>query len=140
MIRIDTREQKNDHITLAFDTWGIEYDTTKPLIVGDYMSTNAPNVFIERKNSWQEFSGNCGSGHNTFKRELERLDQTGGKMYLLIEEVTPLEKWRNKRGKMTPGVMQKIIDAWKAKHNIELVQCSWSDAPNKILELLEVKK
>ena len=141
MIRIDTREQENKHIAQAFDALGVEYDTTKPLIVGDYMSINAPNVFIERKNSWLEFAGNCGKGHNTFKRELERLDQTGGKMYLLVEETTPLEKWRNRCGQMKGVVMQKILSAWLTKHNIELVQCHPSDTPRKILEILkEVQK
>ena len=136
MIRVDTREQENEHITSWFYKHGIEYENIKPLIIGDYMNTDNPNVYLERKNSWLEFAGNCGKAHDRFKRELERLDQTGGKMYILIEEMKPLAEWQNKRTKMTGAIMQKIIDRWKEQHNIEFAQCMWFESAEKIYELL----
>jgi ERCC4-type nuclease len=145
-ILIDSREKKNQHITLWFELYGVKFKKTDDkgraimLGVGDYMCEELPNVFIERKNSWLELAGNVGRGHETFRRELERLKQSGGKLYILIEEIIPLAKWYNTRSKMKAEVMKKILDAWGEKYDIKIIQCQKLDAGQKIIEILKGKE
>jgi ERCC4-type nuclease len=135
-IKVDNREKGNNHILEYFDTAGIEYITGKPCSIGDYCNLDNPNVFIERKASWEEFAGNCGKQHARFKRELERLDECGGRMAILVETEQPLSEWKSKRTKMAAAVMVKIIEAWKRKHNIKLMQCKKWDAGIMICQIL----
>ena len=151
-LKVDNREKQNSHIINYFKSIGlqeVDKKTAKTIIglnnvyiindvcsIGDYCNLDNPNVFIERKASWDEFAGNCGKNHARFKRELERLDECGGKMFILIETKQPLSTWKNKRMKITADVMQKIMDSWKVKHNIEFYQCSKEDAGLMICYLL----
>jgi hypothetical protein len=141
-IWIDSREQENTHILKTFtDAWADKqidgFEQNKTIIIGDYKNPDNPAVWLERKNSWQEFAGNCGSNHDRFKRELERLDQTGGKLFILVEELTPLENWKGRHTKMKGNVIQKIIETWKTKHNIEIVQVDKRFSGQKIIEILK---
>ena len=151
-IKVDNREKRNDHIISYFKLLGlkmIDKKTTRDVrglnnvfivndicSIGDYCNLDNPNVFIERKADWNEFAGNCGRNHARFKRELERLDECGGRMIILIETKQPLSTWKNSRMKMTAEVMQKIIDSWQTKHNFHLVQCNRHDAGEFIYQLL----
>lgn len=155
-LKVDNREKENSHILNSFLAFGlkeVDKKTVKTVIglenvyivndlcsIGDYCNLDKPNVFVERKASWNEFAGNCGKNHARFKRELERLDECGGKMYVLIETTQPLRTWKNKRMKITADVMQKIIDAWKTKHNIEFLQCKKELAGATIYNLLQDQK
>ena len=152
-LKVDNREKENLHILDYFKKINLEEvdkKTVKTVIglenvyiindlcsIGDYCNLDKPNVFIERKASWNEFAGNCGKNHARFKRELERLDECGGKMYVLIETTQPLNTWKNKRMKITADIMQKIMDAWKTKHNIEFLQCRKEIAGYIIYNLLQ---
>ncbi len=152
-LKVDNREKENSHILDYFKKINLEEvdkKTVKTVIglenvyiindlcsIGDYCNLDKPNVFIERKASWDEFAGNCGKSHARFKRELERLDECGGKMYVLIETTQPLNTWKNKRMKITADIMQKIMDAWKIKHNIEFLQCRKELAGYIIYNLLQ---
>lgn len=152
-LKIDNREKKNAHIVEYFKSIGlkeIDKKTTKSVIglnnvyiindlcsIGDYCNLDKPNVFVERKASWDEFAGNCGKNHARFKRELERLDECGGKMYILVETKQPLLTWKNNRMKITAIVMEKIIENWKTKHNITFLQCDRNMAGLLIYDLLK---
>ena len=110
-IKVDNREKKNDHILQYFNQVGLAkvdkksvknvkdlefaYIVNDLCSIGDYCNLDKPNVFIERKADWNEFAGNCGKNHQRFKRELERLDECGGKMFILVETKQPLLTWQN---------------------------------------------
>ncbi len=106
------------------------------MYVGDYCEYSKPLLVVERKASWLEFAGNCGQNHARFKAELERLNAIGGRMVILIEELTPVENWQHRRSQMSGVVMKKIIDRWKEEYNLELVQCTKNESGKKILEIL----
>lgn len=151
-IKVDNREKENAHILDYFNSIGlVEVDkkAVETIIglenvyiindicsIGDYCNLDKPNLFIERKSGWDEFAGNCGKNHDRFKRELERLDECGGKMFILIETKLPPESWKGKRTKMTAEVMQKIIKSWKTKHNIEIIQCNKYESGQVIYKIL----
>lgn len=151
-IKVDNREKENSHILEYFNSIGLTMvDKTKAkdvrnlenvyiindlCSIGDYCNLDKPNVFVERKAHWNEFAGNCGRNHARFKRELERLDECGGRMIILIETMQPLSTWKNNRMKITSSVMQKIMDAWKQKHNIDFIQCKREDAGAIIHQIL----
>lgn len=137
VIQIDTREQlyRKKHITDYFDANQIPYIKSK-LYVGDYGNLDNPKVFVELKKDWLEFAGNAGKNHDRFKRELERLDAIGGKLYLVVEELAPLSKWKHKRSQMNGFTMLKILASWTQKHNIELVQCEKKNTGMVIADLL----
>ena len=137
MIQIDTREQRNAHITAYFDSVGIDYFRSK-LYVGDYVDIDSPKMIIERKKDVLEFAANAGKNHDRFKRELERLDEIGGEMHILIEEpmsFEDLKKWKHKRSQMSGETLYKICCAWHEKHNIEFHFCRKAES-GKIIELL----
>lgn len=95
-ILVDTREQKNKHITDYFDSKKIPY-TSKKLDFGDYSAMIPTNkdlgimrdlylsdaVAVERKNSLDELAGNLGNERQRFENELLR--SVGAKLYLLVE-------------------------------------------------------
>ena len=135
ILQIDSRERNNLHIVEFFNQGGIKTISSK-LYIGDYVNFNNPTVIVERKASWLEMAGNLGKQHARFKAELERLDSIGGKMYIVVEETTPLRFWKHKRSQMSGAVMLKIIAAWKQKHNIEVVQCDKQDTGKVITDLL----
>lgn len=152
-LKVDNREKENKHILDYFNSIGlqmIDKQKTKDVrglnnvyiindlcSIGDYCNLDKPNVFVERKAHWSEFAANCGRNHARFKRELERLDECGGEMIILIETTQPLSTWKNNRMKTTAEVMQKIINAWKEKHNIKFIQCKKQDAGLYIYNILK---
>jgi hypothetical protein len=143
IIQICSREHagKNKHITDYFDAVGVKYHRSKNYIA-DYINLDNPGVYVERKANLTEFAGNAGKQHDRFKRELERLDGVGGKMFVVIEE--PIKRLENlvtmsriPRSQMKPEVLYKICRAWQEKHNLEFVFCYKGDAGRIIKELLE---
>lgn len=147
MIYADTREKKNGHITKYFDKHNIKY-MTKVVRTGDYINPDNPKVIIERKQNLLEIATNITQDHDRFKRELARLDNIDGKMYILIEEkigsledvqkwVSPLKHDGTPYTKMTGNVLYKYMVSWQFKHNIEYIFCDKDKTAIKILELLE---
>lgn len=154
IIQVDTREQANTHIIKEFEKQGIDY-FDEVLDFGDYFNGDT-GITIERKKNLTEFANNCGKGHQRFKRELERLNANGGKMYILIEEDTTFEamkSWINPKGKtkyrklkngtikpikaMSGEQMYKICCEWKKEYPIEFVFVDKKESANKIIELLK---
>lgn len=141
-IQIDTREKpsKNAHIERYLQNEGIPFHRSKNY-VGDYYELASPFIVVERKQNVLEFAGNAGKNHDRFKRELQRLDDIGGKMYIVIEEFIPdgldgLRLWTHKRSQMKGEVLAKICKTWKERHNIEFVFCKKTDSPKIIVDIL----
>ena len=146
-IQIDSREKARaiKKIINEFKRQGVNYFVSK-LFVADYCNLENPLVFIDRKQNIAEIAQNATSGHKRFKAELQRLDEIGGKMYILIEQeqignkkISGLEDvmmWRPKFGKIIGLQIYRILAAWEHKHNIEFVFCAKKDTGKKIIELL----
>ncbi len=153
MIQIDTREKNHaiEKIICEFQRQGVKYFRSK-MYVGDYCNIYNPLVLIDRKQDIQEIAQNACKGHARFKAELCRLDDIGGKMYILIEQdkidgkpITCLEDiilWAPKYGEIMGDRIYRVLKSWRNKHNIEYVFCNKRNTGKKIIELLqcEVKK
>ena len=88
-VLIDSREQKNDHITAAFDSLGIMYETKK-LDYGDYSFTAEGKDFshtcvIERKAKIDELFGNVTSDRERIEKELDTISRNAIQCVLLLE-------------------------------------------------------
>ena len=105
-----------------------------------------PLVIIDRKQNIAEIAQNATSDHKRMKRELERLDEMGAKMYFLIEQdridgkpIAGLEDimlWEPKFGSIIGERVYRILRAWQHKHNVEYVFCSKRNTGKEILRLL----
>lgn len=151
IIQIDTREKDRaiKKIIAEFDRQGIKYISSK-MFVGDYCDLSNPLVIIDRKQNIAELAQNATSQHDRFKRELLRLDEIGGKMYILVEQdkisgqkIQSLEDvmlWKPKFGRIIGLQIYRILSAWQHKHNIEYVFCSKANTGKEIIRLLEDSK
>jgi hypothetical protein len=146
-IQIDSREKSRaiKKIVAEFDRQDVKYFVSK-LYVGDYINMERPLVIIDRKQNIAEIAQNATSDHKRMKRELERLDEMGAKMYFLIEQdtidgkpITCLEDvmlWEPKYGAIIGERVYRILRAWQYKHNVEYVFCSKRNTGKEILRLL----
>lgn len=146
-IQVDSREKARaiTKILSEFDRQGIKYFVSK-LYIGDYCNLERPLVLIDRKQNIQEIAQNAISGHDRFKNELIRLDEIGGKMFILIEQdsidgkrIDSLEDiilWQPKYGQVLGDRIYRILKSWSNKHNIEFVFCNKRNTGKKIIELL----
>ena len=151
IIQVDTREKDRaiKKIIAEFDRQGIKYISSK-MFVGDYCDLSNPLVIIDRKQNIAELAQNATSPHDRFKRELLRLDEIGGKMYVLVEQdkidgtkIQSLEDvmmWKPRFGKIIGLQIYRILSAWQHKHNIEYVFCSKANTGKEIIRLLEDSK
>ncbi len=146
-IQIDSREKARaiKKIISEFDYQNIKYFVSK-MYIGDYQALENPLVLIDRKQNIAEIAQNATSGHDRFKRELIRLDEIGGKMYILIEQdkidgkpIKGLEDiilWAPKYGEILGDRIYRVLKSWQNKHNIEYVFCSKKNTGKEILRLL----
>ena len=151
IIQIDTREKDRaiKKIIAEFDRQGIKYISSK-MFVGDYCDLSNPLVIIDRKQNIAELALNATSQHDRFKRELLRLDEIGGKMYILVEQdkidgvkiqsLDDVMMWKPRFGKIIGLQIYRILSAWQHKHNIEYVFCSKANTGKEIIRLLEDSK
>lgn len=83
----DTRNQpgKHDMKNQYFSEHGIEVRRTK-LYTGDYTLPTDQSVCIDTKKDIQELVGDiCGKSHERFRNELIRAQESGIKLYILVE-------------------------------------------------------
>ena len=151
IIQIDTREKDRaiKKIIAEFDRQGIKYISSK-MFVGDYCDLSNPLVIIDRKQNIAELAQNATSQHDRFKRELLRLDEIGGRMYILVEQdkidgvkiqsLDDVMMWKPRFGKIIGLQIYRILSAWQHKHNIEYVFCSKANTGKEIIRLLEDSK
>lgn len=147
IIQIDSREKAKaiKKIIAEFDKQGIKHITSK-MFVGDYCDMENPLVIIDRKQNIAELAQNATSEHARFKRELVRLDEIGGKMYILVEqdkiagkEMKSLEDvmlWKPKFGRIVGLQIYRILAAWEHKHRVKVVFCSKQNTGKEIIRLL----
>lgn len=146
-IQIDSREKTRaiKSILAEFNRQEIKHFISK-VYVGDYVALENPLVLIDRKQNIAEIAQNATSGHDRFKRELERLDAIGAKMYILIEQdkidgksIESLEDiilWAPKYGEVIGERVYRVLRSWQYKYNIEYVFCSKRNTGKEIIRLL----
>lgn len=153
-VLIDTREQKNAHITDFLSKMGIMYESRK-LDYGDYSFTIDGKDFsrssvIERKANVDEIYGNISADRERIEKELDTISKNANQCVFLIEncagweqmkafDLTENEMKNNERkvkniGATVYGTLQSWQCGNRYKFRIEFVQDSAKTAA-KILEI-----
>lgn len=132
-ILIDTREQKNQHITNYFDKKGIKYKIQK-LDYGDYSCMLSKNVelglpfditlenviAIEKKNSLNEIAGNIGKGRTAFENEFIR-SQKCQNFILLIENGNYTDiRLGNYNSELGAKSFYNTLLSWRLKYGFQI--------------------
>jgi hypothetical protein len=146
-IQIDSREKPRaiTGILREFEGQGVKSFVSK-LYVGDYVRLDKPLVIIDRKQNIAELAQNATSGHDRFKRELGRLDDIGGMMYVLVEQdeidgkpigdLSDLVMWQPKYGEIIGERVFRILRSWENKHRVKFVFCNKRNTGKEIIRLL----
>lgn len=128
MIIVDTREQKNKHITDYFDRKGIKWCNEK-LDHGDYsIKVESPAacrdfyltdiISIERKANLEELSGNLTHNRDRFNAEFLRAK---GKVYLLIENANYEDiEYGNYNTKFNKDSFRASLNAFEQRYNLHV--------------------
>ena len=132
-VLIDTRENKNEHITDYFNQFDINYKSKK-LDYGDYsfMLPEAPKlgiakdiyftdqVVVERKANLNELSGNLAQERQRFENELIRANNC--RFILLIEDGQGYENIvnHNYRTKYKPKSYLGSLLAFQHRYNLDI--------------------
>lgn len=148
VIFVDSREKPRatSLIMEEFDRQCITHYSTK-LFVGDYNSPSNPNLFIDRKQNLQEVCSNVVQDHDRFVREIERANQCGYHVIVLIEHggqirsLPDVIKWKNPRLKKSPLAVSgerlfKIMSTMSNKYGFEWAFCDKRQTGKKIIEIL----
>lgn len=129
---VDTREQKNLHITKYFTDKGIPYKVQK-LDYGDYTALIPKNiemgvmrdiylsdsVNIERKANLDELAQNLTAGRTQIENEFLR--SKGSKLYLMVEDATWQDIQNKKyRSEYSPQAYMGTLRAFEARYDIRL--------------------
>lgn len=144
MIYVDTREKKWEHIKKYFDSHNIEYASIA-LPTGDYISTERPQIIIDRKHNLQEICGNLSNGKeniNRFVAECKRAHETKARFIVLIEgtnakSVRDLSGWKSRYSRHTGKWLVDKMFNLTVSYGVEWQFCKSNETAKKILELLE---
>lgn len=147
-IQIDSREKAKaiQKIVQTFDQRGINWFVSK-LPVGDYISLDNARLSIDRKQNLLELCSNVTQQQKRFIAELERAEQMGIRLIILVEHGGGIEcledvmYWRNPRLKESPlavsgeRLYRKLSAIGKA-HNVQFEFCTKAQTGSRIIELL----
>jgi hypothetical protein len=147
-IQIDSREKAKaiQKIIQTFDQRGINWFVSK-LPVGDYISLDNARLSIDRKQNLLELCSNVTQQQKRFIAELERAEQMGIRLIILVEHGGGIEcledvmYWRNPRLKESPlavsgeRLYRKLSAIGKA-HNVQFEFCTKAQTGSRIIELL----
>lgn len=147
-IQIDSREKAKaiQKIIQTFDQRGINWFVSK-LPVGDYISLDNARLSIDRKQNLLELCSNVTQQQKRFIAELERAEQMGIRLIILVEHGGGIEcledvmYWRNPRLKGSPlavsgeRLYRKLSAIGKA-HNVQFEFCTKAQTGSRIIELL----
>lgn len=151
MLIIDSREKPKAIKTILaqVEEAGVPYMVSK-LPIGDYMDFQRPELIIDRKQNIAEIAKNCTSDHRRFKAELERAKMVGSKLVILVEQnrykdrdkwihvetIDDLMLWSSPHTTIRGEKVYRVLRAWSAKYDIEVVFCDKRQTGKKILEIL----
>ena len=123
-IKVDSREQE----PLPFVVGGnVSNVSTIGLPFGDYWceledGTEIPIVF-ERK-SIQDLYGTLTSGHDRFKRELERAKRVDCQLFLIIEGSLTQVLKGTPYSQVNPDTLTKSVFTFKVKYELQPIFCT----------------
>lgn len=151
MLLVDSREKPKAIKTILkeFEREGVPYSVTK-LFIGDYQDYGNPFLIIDRKQSIQELAANCTRDHERFKRELERAKAVGARLIILVEQnrykdrdkwihvetIEDIMLWSSPHTTIRGEKVFRVLRAWMAKYDIDVVFCDKRQTGKKILELI----
>lgn len=139
-IIVDSREQSTSP-QKYFESKGIPFVVRK-LDSGDYSAmlnnmTLEHDVFIERKASLTELSGNMGINRERFVREFTRAKADKAKPFLLIENDTIDDVFLgNYRSKLPPKSLWGSICTWMTRYNTTVLFCKPENTGRIIYSIL----
>lgn len=138
IIKIDTREQKNEHIVEFLDNRGIAWQSCK-LDAGDYGAfipategiTDRPlhlNAVIERKNSLDELAQTV-KERNRFENELSRAKRRDTRFIIMVEDGSYSGMIRKQyRSEYTAKALTGSLMAFEARYNVSIQHVAKADA------------
>ena len=133
IILVDSREHDTPSLRKRLEAAGRPTERIA-LISGDYSCkcmlpsgepfSLARRIVIERKMGLDELAQNFTRGRARFIREFERLKDTGGKAFLLVENGS----WENiiahkYRSQFAPKAFLASIAAWQARYDSHIIFC-----------------
>ena len=149
-ILIDTREQDTEKARKRYKTFSVPYNRAT-LDYGDY-TYNAmidgspihdikervyPLCAIERKMNLDELAGCFTHERKRFQAEMQRAQEHGAKMFLLVENAT-WESLINGRYKsrFSPVSFLASITAWMIRYDLHVIMCKAETSGRLIKEIL----
>lgn len=152
IIQVDTREKARaiQKILAEFDKQGIKYFSSK-LPVGDYISLENAKLAIDRKQNLLELCNNVCQQHKRFIAEIERANEYGIKLVILVEHGGKIKSmddvldWENPRLKESPLAVSgerlyRILTMIQNKYGVEFRFCSKQITGKRIVEILSDEK
>lgn len=147
MIICDTREKNWSHIENFFKEHSIPYKVEK-LDVGDYFSTDSPNIVIDRKANINEVFINLSKGKENiirFTHECQRARKENKRLIVLIQsekltsvdDVAKIE--RNYFSRYTGKYLVNEMFRLSVAYGVEWKFCKRKDYAKTILQLLGVE-
>lgn len=147
VIKVDTREQKNSHITSFFDRRKTKWESMK-VDAGDY-SAYIPadpesgitrdihlNATIERKNSLDELAQSV-KERSRFEHELSRARRQNTRMIILVENGSYSDLIRGKyRSDYNPKSLTGSLLAFESRYETPIHYVAKEDAGHYILHWL----
>lgn len=150
-ILIDTREQPSERAKRRYESFGVPYRRAT-LYYGDYTynatlpdgaqlhslsETIKPICAVERKMNLDELAGCFTRSRDRFKREFERAQENGCRIYLICENAN----WENLltgryRSLFNENAFAASTAAWMVRYNMNVIFCKEETSGRLIKEIL----
>lgn len=149
IIVCDTREKPKAIVKLTKQIEDMGYKIIRSkMYVGDYKLIDNPYIVVDRKQNLQELIGNVTHDHQRFKNEIQRANDIGVKVYVLVEHsnqvhsIDDLRFWHNPRLKVSPRAttgmtLIKILKTMEMLYDVQFLFCSKKQTGTRIIEILE---
>lgn len=141
----DTRQQKGKHTNIEsyFARKGIEV-INKKLDVGDYMSSDNPNITVDTKYGIDELAKNLTnkSDHARFMREVRRAYAARITLIVLVEQrgikgTNDVLKWRSKHSGVTGSAVVREMFRLQMAYGVKFLFCDKLSTGRMIMEILQ---
>ena len=140
-IIIDTREQRNEHISEFLSKKNVG-TVSRKLDIGDYSAELPEGSFersfvIERKGGLDEVCGNFTADRERFERELLRAKAYGVKVFLLIENASWNDVFlHNYKSRLSEKALLASLFSWQVRYNVTVIFCKKENTPQVIRGIL----
>lgn len=144
VLLVDTREQDTPAYRRRLQDIGLPYAREK-LDSGDYSIRTIDDdgqiiqarTIVERKMNLDELCACFTFNRERFKREFERADSNGVKIWLLLEDSSWTQLIHGQfRSKMHPNSLLGSLISWAVRYDVSIVMCRQADAPALIRSIL----